>query len=71
MDDKIRTKCEFFLDKKTMVHILKYDNQFYNGLVLESNDKFIIIHDRMVGEVIIYYSEIKVIEPYKHKEVKR
>lgn len=68
MDEhKIRQKCEFFQERKTIIHIRKNNQQFYNGLILEVNDEFLIIQDRIVGEVLIYYEEINLIEPYKEK----
>jgi hypothetical protein len=65
--DMIRQKCEFFQEKKINVH-LKKENNFYNGLIIEVNKDFIILIDRKVGEVPIFFSEIITIEPYKEKE---
>lgn len=64
----IRQKCEFFLEKKTTIHIQKTNGQFYNGLILEINNDFIILLDKKVGEVPIYFSEITKLEPYKERE---
>jgi len=69
MDEKIRKKCEFFYERKTTIHIRKDNGQFYNGLIIELTNESLILLDRVVGEVLIYFSEIKFIEPYKGREV--
>lgn len=64
-NDMIRKKAEFFLEKKINVHIQKRNGQFYNGLVLECSSEHLVMIDRKVGELIIFFSEITKFEPYK------
>jgi len=63
----IKQKCDFFFENNKTIHILKNDGQFYNGLILEICDDFIILIDRKVGEVPIFLSEINKIEPFKKR----
>lgn len=67
--DMIHQKVEFFFKHKIKIHIMKEDGQFYNGLILEHFNKHLVLHDRVVGQVFIFYSEIKKIENFK--EVKK
>ena len=50
---------------KINVHIVKTDEQFYNGLILEHSDKHLILFDRVVGKVFVFYSEIKKLDNFK------
>ncbi len=61
----IQKKVEFFFKNKIKVHLMKEDRQFYNGLILEHSDKHLIMNDRVVGEVFVFYSEINKIDNYK------
>jgi len=65
MNELMKKKCEFFQDKKTLTHIRKFDGEFYNGIILEIHDDYIIVHDRIIGELIVYFQEIRKLEPYK------
>lgn len=58
----------FYFSEKVKVHIDTLDNKFYNGLIIEFSDKMIIVNDRVVGEIPIMISNIKIID--KYKEVK-
>jgi len=68
--DLIRKRTEFFFNKKTTVFVKRFDNQFYGGLIIEIHEEFIVLHDRLIGEVPIYFKEISAIEPFKNKEGK-
>ena len=61
----IREKVTFFFLNKINVHIVKTDEQFYNGLILEHSDKHLILFDRVVGKVFVFYSEIKKLDNFK------
>ena len=63
----IREKVNFFFKNRIYVHIVKTDKQFYNGLILEHSDKHLILIDRVVGKVFVFYSEIEKLENYKEE----
>lgn len=58
-------KIEFYQDNKIKIHIETRDLQFYNGLIIEHSDKHLIILDRYVGQVFIYFQEITSFEKFK------
>lgn len=58
-------KAEHYFNKKQMVHIDTITDKFYNGEIIKCYADFLILKDRYIGEVPIYYSEISTIEPYK------
>jgi len=67
INDMIQEKVQFFFEKKITVHLEKHNGQFYNGLILECSDKHLVLLDRVVGEVFIFYSEITKLEPFKER----
>lgn len=70
MKEQNEGKIEFYFTKKIKVHIDCYSGRYYNGEIIEINStkKFIIIKDRVLGELPIMFEEIQNIE--KMKEVK-
>lgn len=67
MNDLIltRQKIKFFSDKKLKVHIDTTSDKFYNGIIKEVSEEFIILTDRFIGDVPIFLLEIKKIEEFK------
>jgi len=59
---------KFFFEKRITTHIDTKDNSFYNGLIIELHETFLVINDRIVGETPIAFSEIKKINRFKEKE---
>jgi hypothetical protein len=64
MTNETKQRAEFFLEKKTLVHV-KTSTAFYNGYIFEVHSDKIIIEDRLFGEIPLFFSEITLIEPYK------
>ena len=62
-----KDKINFYLEKKTKVHIETKDKRFYNGILLECSDEHIILVDRYAGEMFFPLSEITLIELYKEE----
>ncbi len=58
-------KLLYYFENKIKIHFKDSDNIFYNGLILEHSDKHLIMNDRVVGDVFVFYSEIKKIDNYK------
>lgn len=63
--NELKEKAEFYLKHKTAVHIELNSKRFYNGLILEVHENFIILFDRILKETPLYFSEIKVMERFK------
>jgi len=64
-----KERANFFLRKRTLVHI-KTKKDFYNGYIVEVHSDKIIFDDRLFGEIIVFFEEIFRIEPYKDREVR-
>ena len=58
-----------FFNRKIIVHVVKEDGTFYNGLILEISKEFFVIQDRVMGEQYVLFAELKrQIEPYRVEE---
>ena len=66
-DEMNETKFEFYFTNEAMVHVNCKSGRFYNGTILEINKvkKYIILKDRVVGELPIMFEEIISIDPFK------
>lgn len=58
-------KAKFFFDKKVTIHVDTNSGRFYNGLIIEIHENFILVNDRMLGETPVYFSEIKNLERFR------
>lgn len=66
-DTKIKAK--FYLDDKRKVHISLKTGTFYNGVIVEVRDEFLILKDDILGELPVFFSEISDdgLEPYNER----
>ena len=67
----MKKRAEYFLDDKKKIHIsLKY-GKFYNGYIKEIRTDFMIFVDSKLGELPIWFEEIKEdsMEPFKEEGV--
>lgn len=60
--------AQFLFEKRITTHIDTKNNDFFNGLIIEFNETFIVINDRMLGLTPIAFSDIKTIERFRGKE---
>lgn len=62
-----KEKIDFYFNKKLAVHIDCYSGRYYNGDIIEisSDKKFVLINDRVLGEIPIMMEEIQNIEKMK------
>lgn len=67
MKDINEMKAKYFLDSKGKVHIETKGDRFYNGVITEVTDSIFIINDRFIGDIPVWFSELKKIEPYKEE----
>ena len=61
--------AKFLFEKKVTTHVDTLDGDFYNGLIIELHETFILINDRMLGETPIPFSQIKIIERFRERKV--
>jgi len=59
---------QFLFDNKITTHVDTKDGGFFNGLIIELHKTFIVLHDRVLGETPIAFSEIKTIERFRGKD---
>ena len=64
----IAKKAQFYLDKSQCIHILLETGIFYNGYLKYIGADFLLVEDIKKGETMIFFSEVKAIEPYMNKE---
>ncbi len=56
-------KANIFLKNKWIAHIRDNDHSFYNGILFEANEDYLVIHDRVIGrKKILYVDIIKFVE---------
>jgi len=69
-EERIRDKLQFFKDRKIEVHIsIKQNKQFYNGYTVEfQGDDGVIFKDNVLGETLIFLSQIRMVEPKRFQE---
>ena len=66
--NEINDVANFLFKNKLTCHIDTLDNDFYNGLIFELHETFIVINDRVLGLTPISFSEIKSIEKFRERE---
>jgi len=63
--NEMKRKAKFFFENKITIHIDTSNRRFYNGLIIEFHEDFILVNDRILGETPIYFSEISFIERFR------
>lgn len=66
--NEINDVANFLFENKLNAHIDTKDKEFFNGLIFEINETFIVIHDRMIGRTPIAFSSIETIERFRERE---
>ena len=66
-NEQIQKKAEFFKNKNQEVFIKLNNNFFYRGSLGVILSDSLILKDQKLGEMIIFYSEISIIEPREAK----
>ena len=57
--NEMNETAKFLFEKKITTHIDTKDGGFYNGLLIELHEVFVVINDRMLGETPIAFSEME------------
>jgi len=63
--NEINDIIQFLFENTIPAHIDTLDNIFYNGLIIEIKETFIVVEDRINGKLPIAISEIKTIEKFR------
>ena len=63
--NEINDITNFLFKKKITTHIDTKGGEFYNGLIIEVHETFIVMNDRILGETPITISEIDTIEKFR------
>jgi len=66
-NEQIQKKAEFFKNKNQEVFIKLNNNFFYRGSLSLVISDSLILKDQKLGEILIFYSEILIIEPREAK----
>lgn len=66
--NEINDVARFLFNNKITAHIDTKDKDFYNGLIIEFHETFLVINDRIIGETPIAFSEIETIEKFRENE---
>jgi len=64
-ESELKQKVDFYQKQKTIVHIETFNGRFYNGIILDSSDKHLVLNDRKIGELFLNFSEISLLEKNK------
>ena len=64
-DNDIKRKVYFYKQENQFVHIKLNSDRFYNGIISEITDNDFVIEDRIMGRVLVIYSEVVKIEPFE------
>ena len=63
--NEMKDMANFLFTKKITTHIDTKDNSWYNGLIIELHETFLVINDRVIGTSPVAFSEIKIIERFR------
>lgn len=61
-------KAQYYKDRNRPIHVELKNSVFYNGFITEISSDFLLIKDRKLGELPIFFLEIKKIEPEREKK---
>lgn len=67
MNEEMNKIVSYYKDNKISVHVEKHNTRFYNGIIIEFQGDMIILDDKKLGAMPIYFSEIRVIEKENKK----
>ncbi len=65
--NEINDVAKFLFDNKLTTHIDTLDKEFYNGLIVELHETFLVLNDRILGLTPVSFSIIQTIEKFREK----
>lgn len=66
--NEMKDVARFLFNNKITCHVDSKDGGFFNGLLIELHETFVVINDRMLGLTPIAFSEIKLIERFRENK---
>jgi len=63
--NEINDVAQFLFKNNSTTHIDTKDKSFFNGLIIEFHETFIVVNDRVLGLTPIAFSEIETIERFR------
>jgi len=64
-DNEIIKKVAYYSKEHIKVHVILNNNRIHNGYITEiAEPEFFIINDRYLGEMPIFFMEVKGVEKY-------
>ncbi len=66
--DSLKKKAHYYFENKIKVHIKKKNDWFNNGFILEIEGDLLVLDDRVLSAMPIYFIEILEIEKAKEEE---
>ena len=68
MNDEIKLKICNYFNNNILIHLELKNKRFYNGKIQYVNDDyFFYLIDREIGKIMILFSEVYLVEPFKEK----
>ena len=67
IDDEIKNKAKTFCEHKIEVHITQTDGSWKNGKIKKMFDTYLMLDERIEGEMPLFYNEIKNIVKFNKK----
>lgn len=64
-DNELRDVAKFLFENKITTHVDTKDQEFFNGLIIELHETFVVINDRVLGETPIAFSDMQSIERFR------
>ena len=62
---EINEMVNFLFENKLTCHVDTKDKEFYNGLIIELHETFLVLNDRVLGTTPISFSSIETIEKFR------
>lgn len=63
-DELIIKKSNFYKKNQNKIHIKLANGRFYNGIVLDVGEDFIILNEKELDEIFVSFKEIMRIDPF-------
>lgn len=61
MASDIKQRLEVFFKENMSIHIDTIEGLFFNGLILEIKDNYVLLDEKKLGKYPVLYSDIKLL----------
>jgi len=67
-EDRIKEKLKFFYYEKCRIHVSRFDNKFWRGLITgKKSDDVYEFHEDMLGECLLFVSDVRDVNLFREK----